>query len=385
MSSIVFNSKRRGFTLVELLVVIAIIATLIGLLLPAVQSAREAANRAACSNKMKQIGLGLHQYASARKDKFPAASDRMALTSGNYSTRLTSACLGYSWVVHVLPYFEETALYDRIKAVATGTVGTQSIQFQKLPTTAAVTGTFNNVKLDALICPSWGGDALISGTVGGQVGSYGATCYKAMAGRGTWAGSAASCPTSPAQSSGAYPSDDGFMTLLPTATVSGTLAPVNYSVGGRSLVSPDGTSKTILIAESKEGNSRPGTNTTNNCFWFVGPHAWVVAGKPVNGSPAFTSGAYTGTVEAGLNFGPTSSNAAQQYTTGVTNGLFVNAANTTVGNSAMNWGPSSDHAGNLVMHCFADGSVRSIGADVDPQIYLGLSTYAGSENTPSDF
>ena len=377
MSRMIHNSKR-GFTLVELLVVIAIIATLIGLLLPAVQSAREAANRAACSNKMKQIGLGLHQYASARRDKFPAASDRMAATSGNYSARLTNACLGYSWVVHVLPYFEETALYDRIKTVATGTVGTQSVQFGRLPNVAAVTGTFNNVKLDALICPSWGGDSLISGTVGGQTGSYGATCYKAMAGRGTWNGAAASCPSNTAQTGGAYPSDDGFMPLLPTSTVSGTLAAINYSVGGRSLVSGDGTSKTILIAESKEGNSRPGTNTTNNCFWFVGPHAWVVAGKPVNGSPAFVNGAYTGTVETGLNFGPTTANTSQQY--GAT--LFVNSAG---GNAAMNWGPSSDHAGNLVMHGFADGSVRSIGADTDPQVYLGLSTVSGGENTPSDF
>jgi hypothetical protein len=51
----------------------------------------------------------------------------------------------------------------------------------------------------------------------------------------------------------------------------------------------------------------------------------------------------------------------------------------------MTWGVSSDHAGNLVMHAMADGSVRSIGADVDPNVYIGLSTFAGGENTPSEF
>ena len=99
----------RGFTLVELLVVIAIIGILIALLLPAVQAAREAARRMECTNKLKQIGLALHNHHDARKAFPPGNDDLNGRFTGNAQTGGT---VGTS--VHLFPYLEQNAIYDAI-------------------------------------------------------------------------------------------------------------------------------------------------------------------------------------------------------------------------------------------------------------------------------
>ena len=89
---------QQGFTLVELLVVIAIIGILVSLLLPAVQSAREAARRMECSNNLKQIGLALHNFQTANKEEFPVGAPGTG---------------GHGMWTHMLPYLEQQNIYDK--------------------------------------------------------------------------------------------------------------------------------------------------------------------------------------------------------------------------------------------------------------------------------
>jgi prepilin-type N-terminal cleavage/methylation domain-containing protein len=98
---------RRGFTLIELLVVIAIISTLIGLLLPAVQRARDAAARLKCKNNLKQLGLALHNYETAH-GALPPLSVYPAVEA---NLELELELGAPAWTVALLPYIEQTNLF----------------------------------------------------------------------------------------------------------------------------------------------------------------------------------------------------------------------------------------------------------------------------------
>ena len=107
--------KKSGFTLVELLVVIAIIGILIGLLLPAVQAAREAARRMECTNKMKQLGIALHNYHDANN----AIPNRCGSTPPSGKPEYTWGICSFH--VALYPFMEQQARWDAVNATAATT------------------------------------------------------------------------------------------------------------------------------------------------------------------------------------------------------------------------------------------------------------------------
>ena len=353
------RSGSAGFTLVELLVVIAIIGVLVGLLLPAVQSAREASRRTACSNKMKQLLLGLtRSHDSARR--FPAAIDRYPATAVTFASTGGPAHTnpgGFSWVVYVLPFIEESSLYDGLSA-ATGRFGRGAYPFQpSLPGTAG--GHASQVPIPLLGCPSYAGLPVVVGAAGSSLRSLSTydgsspfpniaiTNYKAMAGVAS-------------QGKLASLADNGGLPLKGPKTVNpdtDDLPTLGLDIDGLR----DGTSSTILLSESREGA---------NSAWIDGMQTFVVAlADDSVATPTLEGKSWNlGQAKLSLGYGPTKAEPTRT--------CLALGPRGTLGNSA--WGPSSDHPG-LVTTGFADGHVTMLATDTDPTVYLGLVTRAVGE------
>jgi len=369
--------SRRAFTLVELLVVIAIIGTLVGLLLPAVQAAREAANRSKCSNNLKQIGLAILNHESSKR------------TLPN-SYRPNNGAARVAWVTRLLPYFEEGNLGNRWdfaqnwSSLTPNTAGGFTIpnavlamtplQTFKCPTspassafdgdpdTASTASGYPTADTKAVVNAAGNGFA----TVGlfTATTDYSPTTFvdSRLANGGTINDNLADVAHNAAQGAQKSGPADGFLPKDYNGTVKPRLADAI-----------DGTSKTIAIAESAgrpykwTRNKRVGTfpiTRTNGGGWCRPASDFAFDGSSVDGT-LFGAGA---TVAVNGTNGESVETAA-----------FKGPIYGTEGTGE----PYAFHAAGA-NHVFGDGSIRLLSSDVTIRVYASLVTRAGGESLNAD-
>jgi prepilin-type N-terminal cleavage/methylation domain-containing protein/prepilin-type processing-associated H-X9-DG protein len=265
------QSQKPGFTLVELLVVIAIIGILVGLLLPAVQSAREAARRMSCQNNLKQMGLAMLNYESAYK-KFPSAlmGARVGAPQDD----------GVSWATAILPFIEQTPLYNQLQAgsLALGApLGTPGIMRR------AKGGTWpTHGPLGPFTIAGTGGSATATTIVpGGDSKIAGYRCPSSALPDlcpSTWTvpGAPGSQTINANQFSFGYATND-YKGAGGSARGDFGVIQKLFEINGNTRIADitDGTSNTLIIAESTylTGNNRTTPTTFEDWpIWFGGPN-----------------------------------------------------------------------------------------------------------------
>lgn len=300
------SSPFRGMTLIELLVVMAIIAVLVALLLPAVQSSREAARRVSCRNNLKQIGLALHSYHDSMKS-FPPAG--------------ISNPRSHNWVPFLLPYVEQTGLYDLYR---------WDVNWNAAANQPAI-----NTRLNVVTCPSTPEARRLDDIGGGKTASI----------------SDYAPPTAVAAIAYQQTTNQGS----PTMNLRGVL---RSSRSARIADITDGTSTTVLITEDA---GRPN-------FWTSGGIG------PLNNFPGGGNLPVVNGRVRGAGWADRSNSIPLHSFTH--DGLMVPgpcAINCTNNNEAFSF-----HRGGINA-VFADGRVRFISENLGVRVYGSLITLAGGE------
>ena len=333
--SIVSRPTQRGFTLVELLVVIAIIATLIGLLLPAVQTAREAARRSACSNNLKQIGIGNLMYESAKRS-LPPGIARTTGTTGDSA----GAWRKQGLFSLILPFFEEKQIYDQM-------------QFDKLSAATALNDPARNQVVTSYICPSYPHPKVNTASTGAASYENGAQITYAGCG-GAYMPVTESAP--PCLIGSSYPDNGAFYLVGPGTqagggSCGGALGTVTTGTGRKLQQVKDGTSKTFMIGEYCHRD------------YFTQRGEWQA--PPGNMRPWFLSGNQAAQVPEIYH--------VKEFE------LAPNARQTRSNAGGINPLPMGSYHPNLTLFVMVDGSVRPVSDTIELLVYQKFATVNGSE------